>query len=540
MDAEGLRRAVFDIGRRGPGRRGHRQIDLRMAARAHPRPLSGVVAVDLAPRADGRTPLHGRFEWRAEDGVQRIEQADLRTPHLRAARRPHRARPPRDARRRRRQQRPGRRRRRCGLRVRRALGTADAQPLEIGGRGRSAVAGVGTLSQPVYRGPLQRRRRALPGRGWGHAEWAGTPAPARCARTRWCSAGTGPSCGSTAALRAGPVWRGGRDRAHGAPQDWPATDLVQALGWDLRRARRRCRARSRVRRPPQRAQPARSSTAARRPLLRASRFEDLELTARLHGDRVPTCARPRPVGGGRVFRGTLHAEGRVRRRAPTLDGVDVGELFAGAGPAMRLGRPRRRTPRDAGPAGPAASDGPSSLAAPVPGRRGRGRAASGALRGAGDGRSRLYGRPAARRASTWRWRRRGRRRRLAARLRLAAARDQPRSVPARVLQPRWPAAVGLVASGQARRLRPAARPRATSWPTAELPELRLLLPDYPVANRRAGAGWRRSARDRLAAREACAWPARAPTCAGRGPAGAAGGRRPARARAARRRRPARR
>jgi hypothetical protein len=44
--------------------------------------LSGTIGVDLAERPDGRTPLSGRFDWRAEDGRQTYERAVVRLPGM--------------------------------------------------------------------------------------------------------------------------------------------------------------------------------------------------------------------------------------------------------------------------------------------------------------------------------------------------------------------------------------------------------------------------------------------------------------------------
>src|SRR5947199_6303732 len=46
--------------------------------------MTGTLAVDLSARADGRTPLSGRVECRAVNGVQLVERAELRTPSTEA------------------------------------------------------------------------------------------------------------------------------------------------------------------------------------------------------------------------------------------------------------------------------------------------------------------------------------------------------------------------------------------------------------------------------------------------------------------------
>jgi hypothetical protein len=80
-DGEGILRMLFGWGEMGLGTAATGEIDVSWP-RGRPRLLSGTVGVDLAERKDGRFPLAGRLDWRAEDGRQIYERALLRGPGL--------------------------------------------------------------------------------------------------------------------------------------------------------------------------------------------------------------------------------------------------------------------------------------------------------------------------------------------------------------------------------------------------------------------------------------------------------------------------
>jgi hypothetical protein len=477
MDAEGLLRAVFDIGPAGLGASATGDLDLEWP-RGRQAALSGVMAVDLASRADGRTPVHGRFEWRAEDGVQWIEKADLRAPDTTAF---LRGRIERD-------------RRtalevelassdldsadQLGVRIRRALGNPDAQPLAAGGSGTFRGRWTGTLADPVYEGRFTGDAIRYLGVSWGRAEWAGS-ASAREVRSH------------SLVLRrdASELWLDGRLET-GLPgeqdaldlavrlADWPAGDLQAALGWDLSvtgpvsgRARiegRRSAPRGEV-----------SLTAARGTYAGVP-FADGEIVARLTGTATEVTTGRARVGGGRVgFRGTLGAEGAYDG-ALDAEEVELSELFPDLAPEARWGgrvsghavvsgRPER--PR---------LEARLSSARLFLGDEGVG-ALEARLRGRGDGRVAID--------ATCR----------SARVDLALSGEVGAAPPfasdlqvrmretsidpfVRVLQPRWPAVVGLVASGAARLTGPLAEPRSLAA-TASLPDVQFLLPEYPVRSR---------------------------------------------------------
>ena len=530
MDAEALLRAVFNIGSAGLGAAATGDIDLEWP-RGKLASLSGVVAADLAARADGRTPVQGRFEWRAEDGVQWIEKADLRTPTTTVV---LSGRIERD-------------RRTAlevdfassdlavaddlGLRVRRALGNAAAQPLEVAGTGTFRGRWTGTLSDPVYQGRFTGDDLRYLGVPWGHAEWAGESS-AREVRSH------------SLVLRKGAaeLWLDGRlesgllgeqDAVDVAVrlQQWPAADLVQALGWDLDVSGPVSgRARIEGRRSAPVGEVAITSGEGRFGRLSMS---DLEVAARLRGAVTEVTTGRARLGGGRVeFRGTVDAEGVYDASLDAAD-VELSELLPQMAPEARFGG------RLSGHAVMQGLPGRPRLEARLTsprlflGDEGVG-ALEASLHGDGNGRVAVTG---------------GCR---SARVDLSLAGDVDASAPyaaaldvrmretsldpfLRVLQPRWPSAVGLVASGQARLTGPLRDARALEV-TAELPDLQFLLPEYPVRNRepvraRVAGGALRS--KRLAPGRRRHGPVRLRTAgaAGRGTAGAGAARRgrPARA-----------
>ena len=82
IDGEGALRMLFGWGEMGIGASATGDLDVSWP-KGRNRLVSGRVEVDLAERPDRGTPLSGRLEWSAEDGVQTFEKADLRTTELR-------------------------------------------------------------------------------------------------------------------------------------------------------------------------------------------------------------------------------------------------------------------------------------------------------------------------------------------------------------------------------------------------------------------------------------------------------------------------
>ncbi len=232
IDVEGLLAMIFNWGRPGVGAGATGEVALRWP-RGRPRELTGRVALELAPRPDGRTPLSGRFLWSAEAGDQRLELADLHTPPL-------------DARLEGRVLADGRADLRLDAegsdlggadalvrRLRRALGNAEAADVGLAGTGVFRGRWTGTLAEPVFEGRFTGQelvwRRVL----WGEATAAGAlSATALEARSLLLHRGS-----STLFLdaRFGVGSYGLEDDMEGRARlsAWPVQDLVSAFGWDL-------------------------------------------------------------------------------------------------------------------------------------------------------------------------------------------------------------------------------------------------------------------------------------------------------------------
>lgn len=233
VDLEGALRAIFDLGPMSVGAAATGSARLTWP-RSRFRDLSGEIAFDLATRSDGRTPVQGRFEWLAVDGVQRITRADLRSPANNVSL-------------------TGTvdRERRLdlavdgdstdlaetddlGLRLRQSLGNLEALPAGFSGRGVFHGRCRGTLDVPVYAGRFSGRDVGYLGVIWGQADWAGTASPDEV-RSHSLFVRRGPAdLRLDGSLQTGSY--GDRDGLDLNVQlrEWPAEDLVKALRWDTR------------------------------------------------------------------------------------------------------------------------------------------------------------------------------------------------------------------------------------------------------------------------------------------------------------------
>ena len=173
VDAERLLSVVFGWGAPGVGAGATGELKLAWP-RGRPREVTGTAAIDLAPRADARTPLSGRFVWSAQAGDQHIEAAELRTPSL-VARFDGRVLPDD----------------RADLRLdtestdlaaaddllrrlRSALGTTGAEVVGLSGSGVFRGRWGGTLAAPVFEGRFTGHDLAWRGVAWGEASAAGS------------------------------------------------------------------------------------------------------------------------------------------------------------------------------------------------------------------------------------------------------------------------------------------------------------------------------------------------------------------------------
>ena len=369
VDAENLLSYVFRTGKPGLAAAATGPIDVSWP-KGRARLVSGRALLDLAAstRGDGRTPLAGRVDWRAEKGVQTFAALDLRTPAttLRAAGRieaDDRAAldvdlaasdlAAADD---------------LGARVRRALGNAQAAPVGFSGRGTFAGRMRGTISNPIFDGRFTAPAVAYLGVSWGAAEWDGELEGAEL-RSRSLLARRG-----TASLRlAGRMQTGDTGQADAMDlkvslDQWPAEDLVKALDWQLAVNRR----------PQRRLHPERSAQRARwrrsrggeerhvpRPALRGSRHGPC-LPRQHHGG-----AR-RDREGGQRRRGIRRKYDRRRVLRRPLDREERGGRTAAASAGRRAGPRRAHLGRGhaARPARAARAARQPAFAAALPRRRG--------------------------------------------------------------------------------------------------------------------------------------------------------------------------
>ncbi len=231
-DGEGLVRLVFGWGAFGVATAATGELDVSWP-KGQRRRISGRVQLDLAAGADGRTPLSGRFDWGALDGMQTVRKADLRTPEARALLE--------------------------GqidvldrtdlavtadssdlaatddllVRLRRALGNLEAQKAGFSGEGSFQGRWRGTLDVPVFEGRSTGRNVGYRGVVWGQADWVGSADPVEVRS-------------HSLVLRRGgaEMWLDGRVGTGFFGQedgldvklrltDWPAADIVKAMEWDL-------------------------------------------------------------------------------------------------------------------------------------------------------------------------------------------------------------------------------------------------------------------------------------------------------------------
>lgn len=330
MDAEALSRLVFDIDSAGLGAGASGRIDLRWP-RGHTRDLTGTAALDLLARADGRTPLWGRLSWQAQQGRQRIEQADLRTPAAHALlagsiekdRRTDLAVDAESADLAAADQ--------LLLRVRRALRIPAPQPAEVAGSGSFHGRWGGTLDAPVFEGRFAGQGFTYLGVNWGRAEWAGAMTSEELRSHSLVLSRDGGELWLDGGLRTGPY---GDDDALDLTvrlQGWPAADLSRALEWDLPlqgRLTGEAALHGRRSRPQGQARvQSESGTYFGVP------YHDLRLALTLAGDHVRLREGTAGLGSGSVrFHGTRSEDG-VYDAAAEVQGVELSDLAPADWPA---------------------------------------------------------------------------------------------------------------------------------------------------------------------------------------------------------------
>lgn len=477
MDAEGLLRLVFGMGPPGLGAAATGEVDV-VWPKGRARLLTGRVGLDLGARPDGRTPLSGRVEWSAVDGVQTVERADLRTPEA-SARLQGRVLPDE----------------RTDLsvdadstdlaatddlltRLRRALGNAEAQPAGASGAGRFTGRWGGTLDVPVFEGRFSGRDVGYLGVEWGRADWVGTADPVAVESRSLVLRRPGAELWLDGRSEIG--WFGGQDAVDLRVRltSWPAADLVKAMDWDLE-----------VEGPVSGEATVLGRRSAPRGFARITSpagryygvpYEEAVLATRWGpGMAEVTSGRARVGGGTITLRGSLTDDGVYDGRAE-VQGVDVGALVPPLAPDVALSgrlsgglvlqgtltRPRLDG-RLHSPRLFVADEGLGALEA--------------RLTGNGDGRVRLDGRCRSPRLDLALGGTLGAAAPYEAALSLTA-RDTSLDPYLRAVFPALPGALALVGSGEVSLRGPLGSPRALSA-EATVSDLQVLVPEYPLRSR---------------------------------------------------------
>jgi autotransporter translocation and assembly factor TamB len=324
VDAEALARKVFDLGAAGVGATATGEVKIRWP-RGRIRDLSGRLRLDLASRSDGRTPLDGRLEWRAEDGVQYLEAAELRTPATQARLSGRIARDDRadiaveadstdlaqsDA---------------LGQRLRLALGNPRAQVLGFSGTGSFRGRWRGTVRDPVFEGRFSGPSVEYLGVRWGGAEWVGVADGSRVRSQPLVLRRPDGELRLEGEMESGD--EGVRDALDVRVRftRWPAADFVKAFEWDVELDGLLSGEAEISGRRSAPVGPVRIESASGR--YRGVPYSDLEVQARLDGSVTEVRQGRAGVGGGTVtFRGTV-TEDDVYDGTATASDMDVGEML---------------------------------------------------------------------------------------------------------------------------------------------------------------------------------------------------------------------
>src|SRR5438552_10898086 len=336
IDAEEAVRRLFDVGAAGLGAGASGQVSVRWP-RGRRAALSGRARLDLEARNDGRTPVAGRFVWRAEEGAQVIEEGDFHAPGAEA-----RLRGPIAADKRTDPEVEARATDLAGAdallaRIRRALGTREAEPAGLSGAGVFEGRWRGRFDAPVFEGRFKGRDLGYLGVHWGDAEWVGAldareVRPHSLVRRR-----PGGELWVDGQVETGDYGDEDALDARVRIVNWPAADLVKALAWDLDLAGLVSgEAALGGRRSDPRGTAHLTSAGGR---YRGVAYEDLDVHAVLRGRTTEvTAGRARLGGGALEFSGTLSDDGIYDGRA-RADGLDVAALMpVGAPPLPWAGR----------------------------------------------------------------------------------------------------------------------------------------------------------------------------------------------------------
>ncbi len=334
-DGEGLLKLIFDMGAPGLATAASGRFSIRWPKGRFRAGLSGQMTVGLDPVDDERTPLSGHLDWRAEDGAQFLEPADLRTPTTHAWLRgtigadnsakllvEAESSDLADS-------------DRLGWQLRLALGNPEAQKAGITGRGAFRGTWGGTLAEPLYEGRVTASEVGYLGVVWGNAEWAGSADPYEIrshslvlrrpdGAEMWIDGTTelgfyGLEDGLDVKVRY---------------RDWPASDFLTAFAWDLDvEAPVTGTATVAGRRSAPRGRAELASAGGR---YYGIPFEAFSADSRYDGGLTRGSGRAR-IGDGEVrFSGIISDDGHLDGEA-TLDGVDVGKAFPELLPSLPWG-----------------------------------------------------------------------------------------------------------------------------------------------------------------------------------------------------------
>ncbi len=475
-DGEGVLRMIFGWGEMRLGTAVTGEVDVGWP-KGKTRLVSGTIGVDLAERADGRYPLSGRLDWRAEDGRQTYERAVLQGPGMAG-----RVSGEVDAEDHARLEVEGE----TGdlaatetvlTRVRRALGNAEAQPAGFTGRGAFRGRWRGTVDWPVIEGRFDGQDVGYAGVDWGRAEWTGvfdTAAEAVDSRPLVLRKGQGEIAWNG---RAEIGWFGLRDAIDGRARAsaWPVEDLVTFMEWDVVASGLITgEATVRGRRS---APEGEAKGAARGGRWYSVPYDEATVESRWKGRLAEVTRGEAHLGGGRIlFRGSVTDDG-VYDGSGEMEGVDLGAFAPPPAEGVTYGgrlsghlemqgtltRPRLR----------------AVLRSPrlFLGDEGIG-ALDARLVGTGDGLVAIDGRCRSARVDMALVGSVGALPPYAADLTLSA-RDTSLDPFLRAVQPALPAALILLASGDVRLRGPLETP-AEIRAEATVPDLQLLLPEFPV------------------------------------------------------------
>lgn len=477
VDVQGLVMRIFDIGAPGVGSAASGLVEIEWP-RGRIRDLSGQLALDLISRPEGRTPLWGRFEWRAERGLQRVDKADLRTPSTEVRlqgriERDHRTELAVD----------GESRDLAAtddllLRLRGALGTPDAQLAGFSGSGSFHGHWRGSLRKPLFEGRFRGQDVGYLGVVWGRAEWAGSATRDEVRSHSLIVRNPGGELWLDGTMDTG--FYGEQDRVDLSVrlENWPASPLLKALEWDLDvDAFLSGQATLKGRRSDPHGTVRISSRQGR---YYGIPFESLALSSVLKGQVTEVPEGRARVGGGDVsFRGTM-SEGGIYDGSAEATNIEISELLPKVRPSLRLGGKL---------SGSAVLQGtlerPRLSARITSSRLFLGDEGVGSLeataRGTGDGRVMLEALCRSPRVD------------VAMSGSVGADRPYPTTLGVSVRStsldpfiraafPRLPTTVGIVVSGTADLLGSLERPQELGVDAA-LSELLVLLPEYPVRNR---------------------------------------------------------